>query len=140
MKFLAFVFAVLAAIASIGTLLLGFMLIFTDDPHAPVLPWGYTLVFIALLMILLGVVSAVLIGTRPWAAKNTLWLLILGGVIAMVGATVASFQLPGPIPERIGANLVPGGLLPTLAGFAAQFFLSLHLRSSRRLATEAETY
>ena len=139
MKFLAFVFAMLAAISSVGTLLLGFMLIFTDDLDAQVLTWGYALVFIALLMILLGVLSAIFVTARPWAAEKLLWLLILGGVIAMVVVTIATTQLPGPVPERIGANLLPGGVLPTVLAFVAQLVLRYHICSSRR-ATAAETY
>ncbi|MEI9901394.1 MAG: hypothetical protein WDN31_16055 [Hyphomicrobium sp.] len=89
MKFLAFVLALLAAITSVGTLVLGFMFIFTDNPHSPVLTWGYAVIFVAFMMVLLGVLSAILIWFRPAAAEKALWVVVVDGIIAMALVAIA---------------------------------------------------
>ncbi len=126
MKFLAFLLALVATITSAGTLLMGFMLTMTDNPQSPVLTWGYSLIFVAFLMVLLGVLAMVLIWVRPGAADKALWLLILDGLIAMVLITIAMTVSESPQPPTIGiiaGNLLMGGLMPAVAAYASLFIL-----------------
>jgi hypothetical protein len=132
MKLLAFLLAVLSAITSAGTLLLGFMLTFADNPESPVLTWGYALIFVAFLMVLLGVLAAILVWFRPMAAEKALWLLVLDGLIAMVLVTVAMSvaQTPeGPTLGIVAGNLLIGGLMPAVAALAALLMLRRHLQT-----------
>jgi hypothetical protein len=126
MKFLAFLFALIAAITSLGTLLLGFMLTMTDNPSSPVLPWGYSLIFVGFLMVLLGVLSVILVWIRPAVADKALWLLILDGLIGMVIVTIAMTVAPapgGPSFSIAASNLLMGGLMPAIAAYAALIML-----------------
>ncbi len=126
MKFLAFLLALIAAISSLGTLLLGFMMTMTDNPQSPVLPWGYSLIFVGFLMVFLGVLSVVLIWLRPAIADKALWLLILDGLIGMVIVTIAMTvsQAPqGPSFSIVAGNLLMGGLMPAVAAYASLIML-----------------
>lgn len=132
MKLLAFLLAVVAAITSSGTLLLGFMFIFTDNPHSPVLTWGYALVFVAFLMVFLGVLSAILIWFRPAAAEKALWLLVVDGIIAIVLVVIAMSVAPspeGPTFSTLAGGILVGGLMPAVAAFAALLVLRQHLQT-----------
>lgn len=132
MKLLAFLLAVVAAITSGGTLLLGFMLTFTDNPQSPVLAWGYALIFVAFLMVFVGVLSSILIWFRPAAAEKALWLLVIDGIIAMAIVAIAMTVAPtpeGPSLGTLAGGMLMGGLMPAVAAFAALLVLRQHLQT-----------
>ena len=136
MIFLAFLLALIAAVTSVGTLLLGMMLIFTDDPQSPVLIWGYALIFAAALMVLLGLVSAILVWARPSAGEKSLWLLFVASLSASVFVAVATSVAPfvgGPPAGTLAANIALAGV-PALLALAAAILVRLRRRSAPAIA------
>jgi hypothetical protein len=132
MNFLAFVLAVAATLTSAGTLLLSLMLIFADGLQSPVFIWGYTLLFVAFLMILLGILSALLIWVRPFAAEKTLWLLVIDSLLAVVLVAIAmSVAQPaeGIKGSTVLGNIVLGGLTPGMLALASALMLRRHLQT-----------
>ena len=83
MRFVVFLLSLVAALTAVGTLFLGTMAIFTDNPHDPKIAWGYALIVDAGLMIALGVVAAFLVWVTPRIAEKALWLGTFAGLAAM---------------------------------------------------------
>jgi len=123
MRFVVFLLSLVAALTAVGTLFLGMMAIFTDNPHHPKIPWGYALIVVAGLMIGLGVVSALLAWVKPAIAEKALWLGALGGLAAMAICGTIIFiarDYPNAPDARTAlTSILLSGLVPTIAAASA---------------------
>ena len=123
MRFVVFLLSLVAALTAVGTLFLGTMAIFTDNPHDPKIAWGYALVVDAGLMIALGVVAAFLVWVTPRIAEKALWLGTFAGLAAMaIYGTIIFIARDYPNAPDVRTaitSILLSGLVPAIAAAAA---------------------
>jgi len=123
MRFVVFLLSLVAALTAVGTLFLGTMAIFTDNPHDPKIAWGYALIVDAGLMIALGVVAAFLVWVTPRIAEKALWLGTLAGLAAMaIYGTIIFIARDYPNAPDVRTaitSILLSGLVPAIAAAAA---------------------
>jgi hypothetical protein len=123
MRFVVFLLAAVTALTAAGTLMIGIMVTFTDNPHDPTTPWGYALIAAAAAACVSGALAALLIWIKPRAAGKFLWLAVVGGVAGMAIQGVIMYLVrnhPNP-PDalNIATAVLAGGLVPAVAACVA---------------------
>ena len=123
MRFVVFLLSLVAALTAVGTLFLGTMAIFTDNPHDPKIAWGYALIVDAGLMIALGVVAGFLVWVTPRIAEKALWLGTLAGLAAMaIYGTIIFIARDYPNAPDVRTaitSILLSGLVPAIAAASA---------------------
>jgi hypothetical protein len=124
MRFLVFLFALAAALTSVLTLLIATMPIYTDNPNAPTLAWGYALVLAAAAAMTLSLISALAIWVSPRSAGWLLSSAAMAGIVGMAIEGVIMFLVRNnpnaPDAYNIATGILLSGAAPALlAGFAA---------------------
>jgi hypothetical protein len=140
MRFVGSLLSIVAALTAVGSFFLGTMRVFTDDPHNPVVAWGYALVACAILMILLGVMAAVLLWIKPGFAEKAMWLGAAAGVAAMgvegVVVFIARSYPNAPDAQTAITSVLLSGAVPAVAAASAAL-LTRHLILPNRSARPA---
>jgi hypothetical protein len=124
MRFLVSLLSIVVAITALAGFGMGTLVINSDNPHTPLLPWGYALTGAAGLMICLGALSSLLVWIAPRLTEKALWLATIAGVAGMMSHGVIAFLVRGfpnaPNAEGILMSVLLAGFVPAIAAaFAA---------------------
>jgi hypothetical protein len=138
MRFVVFLLAAVTALTAAGTLLIGMMVIFTDDPHDPTTPWGYALIAAAVAASVSGALAVLLIWFRPLTAAKLLWLAAAGGVAGMAIQGVIMYLVRNhpnaPDALNIATAVLAGGAVPAVAAAMAALLTQRFVAPKRAAA------